>query len=73
VKSIDGKSNGLIIKSWCDELEKQALAQAVNLSKHPCTFHHVALMPDCHVGYGMPIGGVVALKDAVIPNAVGVN
>ncbi|MCQ2378881.1 MAG: RtcB family protein, partial [Victivallaceae bacterium] len=30
-------------------------------------------MPDCHVGYGMPIGGVVAVKDAVIPSAVGVD
>ncbi len=30
-------------------------------------------MPDCHVGYGMPIGGVVACEDAIIPNAVGVD
>jgi tRNA-splicing ligase RtcB len=30
-------------------------------------------MPDCHVGYGMPIGGVAACRDAVIPNAVGVD
>lgn len=73
MKSIDGEGNRLVIKSWCDDMEKQALTQAINLSNHPCTFRHVALMPDCHVGYGMPIGGVVALKDAVIPNAVGVD
>ena len=73
MKSIDKEGSRLVIKSWCDELEKQALTQAINLSNHPCTFHHIALMPDCHVGYGMPIGGVVALKDAVIPNAVGVD
>jgi len=36
-------------------------------------FHHIALMPDCHVGYGMPIGGVIACEGAVIPNAVGVD
>ncbi len=30
-------------------------------------------MPDTHQGYGMPIGGVVAIKDYVIPNAVGVD
>jgi len=30
-------------------------------------------MPDCHVGYGMPIGGVIACDNAVIPNAVGVD
>ena len=30
-------------------------------------------MPDSHVGYGMPIGAVLATKDVVIPNAVGVD
>ena len=61
------------IKSWCADLEKTAMDQAQNLAKHPAVFHHVALMPDCHPGYGMPIGGVIACKDAVIPNAVGVD
>lgn len=32
-----------------------------------------ALMPDAHVGYGLPIGGVLATKNAVIPYAVGVD
>ena len=32
-----------------------------------------ALMPDAHVGYGLPIGGVLALEGAVIPYAVGVD
>src|SRR5580765_5654671 len=32
-----------------------------------------ALMPDAHVGYGMPIGGVLATDNAVIPYAVGVD
>lgn len=32
-----------------------------------------ALMPDAHVGYGMPIGGVAATENAVIPYAVGVD
>lgn len=49
------------------------MEQAANLARHPAIFHHVALMPDCHVGYGMPIGGVIAGRDAVIPNAVGVD
>jgi tRNA-splicing ligase RtcB (3'-phosphate/5'-hydroxy nucleic acid ligase) len=61
------------IKSWCDPIEDNALAQAVNLSRHPAAVKHVALMPDCHLGNGMPIGGVIACKDAVIPNAVGVD
>lgn len=63
----------LPVKSWCERIEKGALEQAANLANHPKVFRHVALMPDCHVGYGMPIGGVVACKDAVIPNAVGVD
>lgn len=61
------------VKSWCEEIETDALKQAGNLAAHPSTFHHIALMPDCHVGYGMPIGGVIACEDVVIPNAVGVD
>ena len=61
------------IKSWCDEIEPDALKQAENLAKHPALVHHVALLPDCHVGYGMPIGGVIATENAVIPSAVGVD
>lgn len=61
------------IKSWCAEIEEGAMAQAVNLARHPRTVGHVALMPDCHVGYGMPIGGVIACANTVIPNAVGVD
>lgn len=69
------KQNGMRIpiKSWCEEVEPGAMQQAVNLACHPKTVGHVALMPDCHVGYGMPIGGVIACDGAVIPNAVGVD
>ena len=58
---------------WLDELDDEALAQARNLANLPCAFHHVAIMADAHVGYGMPIGGVLATIGAVIPNAVGVD
>jgi tRNA-splicing ligase RtcB len=63
----------LPVKSWCEHVEKGALEQASNLANHPQTFRHIALMPDCHVGYGMPIGGVAACRNAIIPNAVGVD
>ncbi len=63
----------LPIKSWCADVDQGAMDQAINLANHPTLAMHVALMPDCHVGYGMPIGGVIATKDAVIPNAVGVD
>jgi tRNA-splicing ligase RtcB len=51
----------------------EAIAQARNLANHPLARQHVALMPDFHVGYGMPIGGVFATKGGVVPNAVGVD
>ena len=61
------------VKSWCENCEEGAKKQAANLARHPALFHHVALMPDAHQGYGMPIGGVVAADNAVIPAAVGVD
>lgn len=61
------------IKSWCENCEEGAVTQAENLAKHPVLFGHVALMPDAHQGYGMPIGGVVAAESTVIPSAVGVD
>jgi tRNA-splicing ligase RtcB len=61
------------IKIWAEAIEDSALLQAENLASLPFTFHHVALMPDCHTGYGMPIGGVLATEGVVVPNAVGVD
>ncbi len=54
-------------------LDEDCLRQAKNMSNLPDAFHHTALMPDAHIGYGMPIGGVLALKNAICPNAVGVD
>ncbi len=61
------------VKSWCKDIEDGAMDQAADLAQHPAVFRHVALMPDCHQGYGMPIGGVIACTNTVIPNAVGVD
>jgi tRNA-splicing ligase RtcB len=61
------------IKTWCSNPEPSALEQALNVSNHPAIAGHVALMPDLHPGYGMPIGGVASLKDAISPNMVGVD
>ena len=44
-----------------------------NVSRLPCLFKHVALMPDAHLGKGSMVGSVVATKDAVIPATVGVD
>lgn len=61
------------IKLWLNDMEEGALVQARNLANLPFTFKHVAIMPDSHQGYGMPIGGVLATNGVVIPNAVGVD
>lgn len=61
------------IKMWLDDIEPQALEQAKNLANLPFVFRHIALAPDCHLGYGMPIGGIMATAGVVIPNAVGVD
>jgi len=61
------------IKMWLDELEEGAMQQAINLANLPFVFGHICLMPDTHQGYGMPIGGVMATKNVIVPNAVGVD
>ncbi len=61
------------IKLWLDDIEPGAMEQARNLANLPFAFRWVAIMPDCHPGYGMPIGGVLATKDVIVPNAVGVD
>lgn len=66
-------TSGVPIKCWASNIEQGALDQAINLANLPFTFKHVALMPDAHQGYGMPIGGVLATRGVVIPNAVGVD
>ncbi|RLA42003.1 MAG: RtcB family protein [Gammaproteobacteria bacterium] len=63
----------LPIKTWSPELDDKTFKQAQNLANLPFTFKHIALMPDTHMGYGMPIGGVLATKGYVVPNAVGVD
>jgi tRNA-splicing ligase RtcB len=63
----------LPVKMWTDDVEAGALEQIYNLANFPYAFRHVAIMPDVHVGYGMPIGGVLATKKVIIPNAVGVD
>lgn len=61
------------IYTWDENVEESALVQARELANLPFAFHHICLMPDVHMGYGMPIGGVIATEKVVIPNAVGVD
>ncbi len=57
---------------WGADLESGAIAQMQNASRLPVAVRG-ALMPDAHQGYGLPIGGVLATKNCVIPYAVGVD
>lgn len=61
------------IKLWLDDIEDGAMDQARNLANLPFVYRHIAVMPDAHFGYGMPIGGVMATDGVIIPNAVGVD
>lgn len=62
-----------VVKMWLTKVEESAREQVENLASLPFVYHHIALMPDCHAGMGMPIGGVLATDGVVIPNAVGVD
>lgn len=66
-------SERIPIKMWIQDIEDGAMAQARNLANLSFAFKWVAIMPDSHEGYGMPIGGVLATDQVIIPNAVGVD
>ena len=59
-------------KQWGQGLEHEAVMQMEKACLLPVSLAG-ALMPDAHVGYGLPIGGVLATENAVIPYAVGVD
>jgi len=61
------------IKLWLEDMEDGAMQQAKNLANLPFAFHHIAIMPDAHFGFGMPIGGILAADSMIVPNAVGVD
>ena len=59
-------------RQWGSGLEPEAVKQMANACALPVSVAG-ALMPDAHVGYGLPIGGVLATENVVIPYAVGVD
>ena len=65
--------NGTPVKIWARSVDPHAYKEIYNLSTLPFVYHHLAFMPDVHGGMGMPIGGVLATSNVVIPNAVGVD
>src|SRR5437762_9453294 len=59
-------------RQWGEGLEHEAVMQMEKACLLPVAVAG-ALMPDAHVGYGLPIGGVLVTDDTVIPYAVGVD
>ena len=59
-------------RQWGEGLEHEAVMQMEKACLLPVAVAG-ALMPDAHVGYGLPIGGVLATDNTVIPYAVGVD
>jgi len=55
-----------------ENIEEGAMHQMYQAAKLPISVAG-ALMPDAHAGYGLPIGGVLATENAVIPYGVGVD
>jgi tRNA-splicing ligase RtcB len=65
-----------IVKAWVnswEDIDKGAIEQINHLANLPFIYNHIAVMPDVHSGYGVPIGSVLVTKDVIIPNAVGVD
>lgn len=73
MKTINKENYKTHVKSWCPDIEDSAMEQIDNLAQLPFVFKHVAIMSDSHAGMGCPIGTVLATKDIIIPNIVGVD
>jgi len=67
-------NEGLVpVRIYTGEVEAAARAQLVNVSRLPIVHHHVAAMPDVHLGIGATVGSVIPTLRAIIPAAVGVD
>ncbi|THF61662.1 RtcB family protein [Pseudothauera rhizosphaerae] len=61
------------IKIWTEDIDDRSRQQLANIASLPFVHHHVAAMPDVHLGIGATIGSVIATHRAIIPAAVGVD
>src|SRR6476660_2307942 len=71
--TITGRHVPIQLWATIEEVESQALTQLKNIAALPWVAHHVAVMPDVHLGKGATVVSVIAMKDAVAPAAVGVD
>ena len=63
------------VKLWTplSGVEFGAVQQLHNVANLPCSWKHIAVMPDVHFGYGATVGTVMVTEDAIVPSAVGVD
>ncbi|MBI2423409.1 MAG: RtcB family protein [Candidatus Hydrogenedentes bacterium] len=69
---VRGEAGSATFRQWGSDLDPASVQQMEMACRLPISVRG-ALMPDAHVGYGLPIGGVLATRGAVIPYAVGVD
>ena len=68
----DHETKPIEFAQWGQEIDAASRQQMTNACRLPMAVS-AALMPDAHLGYGLPIGGVLALENALVPYAVGVD
>ena len=61
------------VKIWTDDVDERSIGQLTNIASLPFIHHHVAAMPDVHLGICATIGSVIATHKTIIPAAVGVD
>jgi tRNA-splicing ligase RtcB len=66
-------SSAVPVRIWTDDIDDASRHQLANIAALPIVHHHVAAMPDVHLGIGATIGSVIATRGAIIPAAVGVD
>jgi tRNA-splicing ligase RtcB len=64
-KTVHTRSTDAPYRIWGADLEPEGVPQMTNACRLPVAVSE-ALMPDAHVGYGLPVGGVLATRDAVL-------
>ncbi len=67
------KTPNVPVKIWTDDVDDNSRQQLANIASLPFIHHHVAAMPDVHLGIGATIGSVIATRQAIVPAAVGVD
>jgi tRNA-splicing ligase RtcB (3'-phosphate/5'-hydroxy nucleic acid ligase) len=70
---LDIDTTNVTVRVWTQDVDPQALEQLRRTASLPFVKHHVAAMPDVHLGIGATVGSVIATSGAIVPAAVGVD